>query len=227
VTTSPFIPTLNAKPFPHALGKIVCVGRNYAAHAVELNNPVGATPLLFIKPATCAVPLQQPLALPADRGAVHHEVELALLIGAPLRNATTEQAAQAVIGIGIALDLTLRDVQEQLKKDGHPWERAKAFDGAYPVSVFVSPGTLDLQNLTVQLWRNEHLQQDGNTGQMLFPIVPLLMEISRSFTLLPGDIVSTGTPAGVGPLLSGDQLIAVLADTAGATELLHVATRVG
>lgn len=220
-----FVTTLDAQPFPHALGKIVCIGRNYAAHAAELNNPITTAPLLFIKPATAAVALERPVHIPQDRGAVHHEVELALLIGAELCSADAQTAARAIAGIGIALDLTLRDVQDQLKKDGHPWERAKAFDGSYPVSRFISPGATDLQNLTVQLWRNERLQQDGNTDQMLFPILSLLVEISRSFTLRPGDIVSTGTPAGVGPLVNGDDLMAVLATAAG-REVLRIKTQV-
>lgn len=205
-----FIPTLDNQPFAHALGKIVCVGRNYAAHAAELNNPLPAAPILFIKPATAAVALEQSIKIPSDRGAVHHETELAILIGAKLCHVNAAEAAAAIAGIGIALDLTLRDIQDQLKKDGHPWERAKAFDGAYPVSHFVSPHAVDLQNLTIQLWRNGKLQQDGNTNQMLFPVIALLCEISCNFTLLPGDIVSTGTPAGVGPLQAGDQLIAKL-----------------
>ena len=216
---------LDAQRFAHPLGKIVCVGRNYAAHAAELNNPLPAAPILFIKPATAAAPLAQPVQLPRDRGAVHHEVELALLIGAELRDAEPAQTLAAIAGIGIALDLTLRDVQDQLKKEGHPWERAKAFDGAYPVSDFVSAGGRDLQNLTVQLWRNGALQQDGNTSQMLFPVAALLAEISRNFTLRPGDVVSTGTPAGVGPLNSGDTLTAVLAAPDGAA-LLQVETPV-
>jgi 2-keto-4-pentenoate hydratase/2-oxohepta-3-ene-1,7-dioic acid hydratase in catechol pathway len=207
---SPFVPTLDGRSFPSPVGKIVCVGRNYAAHAAELNNAVPDAPLLFIKPATAAVPLAPGFSIPVGRGAVHHETELAVLIGAPLTNAGADAARAAVAGIGIALDLTLRDVQEQLKRDGHPWERAKAFDGAYPVAPFVSAPAVDLQGLTVSLWRNGALQQHGNTAQMLFPVISLLCEISRSFTLLPGDIVSTGTPAGVGPLAHGDQLIAVL-----------------
>lgn len=208
--TTAFIPTLNGQPFAHALGKIVCVGRNYAAHAAELNNPLPAAPLLFIKPATAAIALEAPFTIPRDRGAVHHESELAILIGSTLSNADPITAQDAIAGIAVALDLTLRDVQEQLKKDGHPWERAKAFDGAYPVSGFVSTTGIDLQNLTIQLWRNDVLQQNGNTHQMLFPIIDLLCEISRTFTLQPGDIVSTGTPAGVGPLEPGDQLRALL-----------------
>lgn len=221
----PFAITLDAQPFPHALGKIVCVGRNYAAHAAELNNTIAAAPILFIKPATAAVALAQPLRIPRGLGAVHHEVELALLIGAELCNADAQSAAGAIAGIGIALDLTLREVQDQLKKDGHPWERAKAFDGAFPVSPFVSPAALDLQNLTLQLWRNERLQQHGNSSQMVFPVLSLLVEISRSFTLRPGDIVSTGTPAGVGPLVNGDALIAVLASAAG-DDIMRIKTGV-
>ena len=220
-----FMPTLDQKPFPHALGKIVCVGRNYAAHAAELNNEVPAAPILFIKPATAAAALASSFAIPRDRGAVHHEVELAVLIGQQLANANPDTARAAIAGIGIALDLTLRDVQDQLKKHGQPWERAKDFDGAYPVSHFVRAPTIDLQNLTLQLWRNGILQQSGNTAQMLFPILELLCEISRTFTLLPGDIVSTGTPAGVGPLVTGDHLIAQLG-TDGGDPLIRVETDV-
>lgn len=201
-----FTPTLDNHPFAHNLGKIVCIGRNYAAHAAELNNAIPQVPLLFIKPATAAVRLPQPFAIPRDRGAVHHEVELAILIGKKLVNADAHSARDAIAGLGIALDLTLRDVQDQLKKDGHPWERAKSFDGAYPVSGFVSAARIDLQNIDITLARNGSIQQRGNTAHMLFPVVELLCEISRNFTLLPGDIVSTGTPAGVGALSVGDRL---------------------
>lgn len=209
--TTAFIPTLDNQPFAHDLGKIVCIGRNYAAHAAELNNPIPQTPLLFIKPATAAVALEQTFVIPRDRGAVHHEVELAILIGKKLVNADVNAARDAIAGLGIALDLTLRDVQDQLKKDGHPWERAKSFDGAYPVSGFISAAgiglqNMDLQNIDISLIRNGNLQQQGNTAQMLFPVLELLSEISRNFTLLPGDIVSTGTPAGVGGLNVGDRL---------------------
>ena len=219
-----FTTTLDQQPFAFPLGKIVCVGRNYAAHAAELNNAIPTAPILFIKPATAAVRLAQEFSIPRDRGAVHHEVELALLIGETLQNANRETVHAAIAGIGIALDLTLRDVQDQLKKDGHPWERAKAFDGSYPVSHFINACDIDLQNLTVELWRNGKLQQSGNTAQMLFPVLDLLCEMSRTFTLLPGDIVSTGTPAGVGPLHGGDALVAVLKTESG--ELLHLNTTV-
>lgn len=222
---SSFTLELNGSAFAQPLGKIVCIGRNYAAHAAELNNPVPSAPLLFIKPASAAVALQQPLHLPIGLGAVHHELELAILIGAPLRNATAAEVMPAIAGIGLALDLTLRDVQDQLKRDGHPWERAKAFDGAYPLSGFIDARALDLQNLTLQLWRNGVLQQNGHTAQMVFTVVDLIAEISRSFSLQAGDVVSTGTPAGVGPLVSGDELIATLGNNEPG-DLLRITTRV-
>jgi len=111
------------------LGKVVCVGRNYAAHAAELNNPLPEQPLLFIKPGSCAVPFKD-FVIPSGRGAVHHEAEIAVLLGKPLSGKVSEsQVLQAIIGYAPALDLTLRDVQSELKAKGHPWELAKAFDG--------------------------------------------------------------------------------------------------
>lgn len=220
-----FKPMLNSQPCAHPIGKIVCVGLNYADHAAEMKSTPPTEPLLFIKPATAAADLMQPLKIPAQRGAVHHELELAILIGTPLSNADEAECLDAIAGIGLAIDLTLRDVQTQLKRAGQPWERSKGFDGAYPMSAFISPANLDLQNLTLQLWRNGELQQNGNTRDMLFPIATLIADISRNFSLLPGDIVSTGTPAGVGPLHSGDALIATLGHEARA-ELIRVETKV-
>ncbi len=189
------------------LGKIVCVGRNYAAHARELNNPIPDEPLLFIKPASSAVPLQVPLRLPQGRGPVHFETELAFLIGAPLCNATETQVKAALLGVGLALDLTLRELQAQLKKKGHPWERAKGFDGACPLSPWIACcEDLTLDTLGFSLHINGALRQRGNSGQMLWPVLPLVAHISRQFSLAPGDVVLTGTPAGVGALAQGERL---------------------
>ncbi|MFZ2288852.1 MAG: fumarylacetoacetate hydrolase family protein [Halopseudomonas yangmingensis] len=195
-------------PISLPLGKVVCVGRNYAEHARELNNPVPAEPLLFIKPATAVVALDQPLHLPQGLGAVHYETEIALLIGQTLSGDVSEQQAIAAIaGIGLALDLTLRELQDQLKAKGHPWERAKAFDGACPLSAFVEPAQLpDLTAIPLQLRINGELRQQGNSAEMITPIIALLRHIAGVFTLQPGDVVITGTPAGVGVLVSGDQL---------------------
>jgi len=202
--------TLDNKPFPHTLGKIVCVGRNYADHARELDNPVPAEPLLFMKPATAAVAMEQPFAIPTDRGSCHFETEMALLIGEPLHRASEMEAAKAITGVGLAFDLTLRDVQSTLKQKGHPWEIAKAFDGSCPLSAFVTARGIDWQNVQLHMSRNGDLQQDGNSSHMITPVLPLLSYISQHFSLLPGDVVLTGTPAGVGPLQSGDQIDAVL-----------------
>lgn len=207
ISTRAFVPTLQGQNWAHSLGKIVCVGRNYAEHAAELNNPVPEQPLLFIKPVTCAVPMDQPLQLPQGRGEVHYETEIALLIGQPLQQATAEQAMEALAGVGLALDLTLRGLQSELKKQGHPWERAKAWDGACPLSEFVPASRVDdWSALALSLSINGELRQQGSAAQMLTPIAQLLSHISETFTLLPGDVVITGTPAGVGVLASGDQL---------------------
>jgi len=196
---------------PLQAGKIVCVGRNYAEHARELNNPIPGQPLLFIKPATAAVAMAARINLPVGGGECHHELEMALLIGNRLSiGAADTEIAAAVVGVGLALDLTLRDLQDSLKAQGQPWERAKSFDGACPLSNFVAVNDIDLQAMDLSLHRNGQLQQSGNSGDMLFPIKHLLREISAVFTLLPGDVVLTGTPAGVGPLHSGDRLSAKL-----------------
>lgn len=195
-------------PIDLPLGKVVCVGRNYAEHARELNNPVPSEPLLFIKPATSVVPLNEGFRLPTGRGAVHYETEIALLIGAPLSGTVSPaDAAGAIAGIGLALDLTLRELQDQLKAKGHPWERAKAFDGACPLSPFVRLEQAPALNaMPLQLTINGELRQQGTSADMITPVIALLQHIAGVFTLLPGDVVITGTPAGVGVLNAGDEL---------------------
>src|SRR5690606_8719067 len=166
---------------------VVCVGRNYAEHARELNNPVPAEPILFIKPATAVQPLAEPVRWPAGRGECHHEVEIAILVGTLLQDADEATAVQAIAGIGLALDLTLRDLQSKLKEKGHPWEIAKAFDGACPLSQFVRPERVrDLADLPLRLNINGEVRQDGNSSQMLTAIPRLLSYISQHFTLEPG-----------------------------------------
>jgi len=194
------------------LGKIVCVGRNYAEHARELNNPVPDEPLLFIKPATSAVHITRPLEVPRDQGEVHFETELAVLIGRPLTNASARDVEAAILGYGLALDLTLRDVQSKLKEKGQPWERAKAFDGACPLSPFVPAEKLPEGNIHFTLDVNGQRQQTGDTDDMLNPLLPLIAHMSKHFTLEPGDVVLTGTPKGVGPLVSGQTLSLELED---------------
>jgi len=188
-------------------GKVVCVGLNYAAHVAEMNSQNIGEPLLFIKPATALTPIQAPIRIPEGRGACHFESEMALLIGQPLKRCREEDVLEAIAGVGIALDLTLRDLQKQLKTAGQPWEKAKGWDGACPLSSFVKTEAVkDLQDVDIKLWQNGELKQDGNTRQMLTPVVPLITYISQFFTLQPGDVVLTGTPEGVGPLQKEDTL---------------------
>lgn len=203
---------INGAAFNFPLGKIVAIGRNYAEHAKELNNPIPSEPILFIKPATAALDMHQPFSIPQGMGAVHHELEIALLIGKPAKNIQVENAWDYVAGVGLGLDLTLRDVQDKLKEKGHPWEKAKAFDGANPLSNWLSPAEIaDKHNISLQLIKNGELKQSGNSNMMITSIPALLAYASRYFTLLPGDVVMTGTPAGVGPLNPGDELLAELA----------------
>lgn len=204
------------------VGKVVCVGRNYAEHARELNNPVPSEPLLFIKPSTSVVPLSAPVVLSDRRGPVHYETEIALLIGETLSgDVSAQQAQNAVAGIGLALDLTLRELQDQLKAKSHPWERAKAFDGACPLSAFVEPAHAPaLDALSLRLEINDTVRQQGSSADMITPILPLLQHIAQVFTLLPGDVVITGTPAGVGVLNVGDKL------TLSFCDLIEISTEV-
>jgi len=204
---------LDGSPLALPVGKVVCIGRNYLDHIRELNNAVPETPILFMKPATALVSLDEPIPWPAGRGECHHEVELAVLVGRELRNANAERARDAVAGYGVALDLTLRALQNELKSKGHPWETAKAFDGACPLSPFLKPESLpEPQAADLGLQVNGQWRQQGNTRLMIVGIFELMAYISTHFTLQPGDVVLTGTPAGVGPLHSGDVLLLRLAD---------------
>lgn len=199
---------IDGTPIHFSLGKVVCVGRNYAEHAKELNNPVPSEPLLFIKPGSCTVPLAGGFAIPQDSGNVHYEAEIAVLIGKPLsRMPSEEEVLDAISGFAPALDLTLRDVQARLKEKAYPWEIAKSFDGAFVLAPFVPGDAIqDPRDIGIRLSINGETRQDGNSRDMLYPIVPLIQAICGHFSLQPGDVVSTGTPAGVGPLASGDQL---------------------
>jgi 2-keto-4-pentenoate hydratase/2-oxohepta-3-ene-1,7-dioic acid hydratase in catechol pathway len=195
------------------VGKVVCVGRNYVDHIQELNNNLPEQPMLFMKPSTALCHFRDELTVPDDRGECHNELEIAILVGSPLSKATVQQAQQAIWGYGLALDLTLRDLQSQLKEQGHPWEKAKAFDLSCPVSGFIPRADIKNEHdIQFSLHINNALRQSGNSINMIYPIHELLVEISQHFSLMPGDIVLTGTPKGVGALQNGDQLTAQLND---------------
>ena len=191
------------------LGKVVCIGRNYAEHAKELGNPVPTEPLIFMKPGSCVVPLEGGFTIPTDRGAVHYEAEIVVLIGKPLsKNPSAEEVVDAISGFAPGLDLTLRDVQSRLREKGLPWELAKCFDGAAVIAPFVPAETYsDLTDIDIRLTINDKVVQDGNSSLMLNPIVPMIQHMAANFSLQAGDIIMTGTPAGVGPFEPGDQIV--------------------
>lgn len=193
------------------IGKVVCVGRNYLQHIKELKNPIPSEPLLFIKPSTALSSLHKPVCIPKQLGECHNELEIAVLIHKPLSSCSLEQANDAIWGVGLGLDLTLRELQNRAKTQGHPWERSKAFDFSCPVSAFIASQNIDnLANLSFSLRVNDKIRQQGNSQDMLVPILELLVEISQTFSLLPGDIVMTGTPKGVAALSENDRLTAEL-----------------
>ena len=191
------------------IGKVVCVGRNYAAHAQELGNEVPKAPILFMKPASSVVSIRQGVVCPnpALYGETHYEAELCIQLAADLSAATIEEAKQAIGGVTLGLDLTLRELQTELKEKGHPWERAKCFDGACVLGDWLDPQVFDdFKNVHYQLTINNELKQDGDSALMLFPVYELLANISHAFSLQAGDVIMTGTPSGVGALQVGDQL---------------------
>ena len=191
------------------IGKVVCVGRNYAAHAEELGNEVPKAPILFMKPASSVVSIRQGVVRPnpALYGETHYEAELCVQLAADLSAATIEEAKQAIGGVTLGLDLTLRELQAELKEKGHPWERAKCFDGACVLGDWLDPQVFgDFTDVHYQLNINDALTQDGDSALMLFPVYELLVNISHAFSLQAGDVIMTGTPSGVGALQAGDQL---------------------
>ncbi|WAT02110.1 fumarylacetoacetate hydrolase family protein [Rouxiella chamberiensis] len=189
------------------VSKVVCVGNNYSDHIKEMGGEKSVEPLVFIKPETALCDILQPIAIPKELGAVHYEIELAVLIGSPLKQATEERVKEAIAGYGVALDLTLRDLQTFFIKQGQPWDKAKGFDGSCPLSGFIPAADFgDAQEAELILSVNGDIRQQGNTRDMITPVVPLIAYMSRFFTLRAGDVIITGTPKGVGPITAGDRL---------------------
>ena len=193
--------------------KAVCVARNYLDHIKELNNETPASPIFFIKPATAISNFAKKIQLPKDLGELHYELELAVLIGKDLKDANPEEAKKAVVGYGLGIDLTLRDLQQTLKEKGHPWDAAKGFDHSLPLTRFYAPSEFeDPQNIMIELKINGETRQKDSTNLMLTPNFELIAAASKHFTLKAGDVVLAGTPKGVGPLQAGDKLEASLAE---------------
>jgi acylpyruvate hydrolase len=191
------------------IGKILCIGRNYTEHIRELGNAVPEAPVIFIKPASSVIGDGEAIVIPPYSHECHHEVELALLIGRKGKGIPVDRAMEHIAGYGVGIDVTLRDVQDEQKKRGLPWEIAKGFDTACPLSAFVDASSVsDPQNLRILLTVNGKVRQDGNTSMMIHRIPAIISHMSGRFTLEPGDVILTGTPAGVGRIVSGDALTA-------------------
>ncbi|WP_111885933.1 MULTISPECIES: fumarylacetoacetate hydrolase family protein [Acinetobacter] len=189
--------------------KIVCVGRSYADHAKELGNAIPDRPVLFMKPPSALTALDQGISWNPAWGSCHYECELSLRIDRPLSAETDPlKALEAVGAVTLGLDLTLRDLQDDLKKKGQPWERAKAYDGSCILAdwVDVQEVVQDWKNVHYTLHVNDELRQNGDTALLIFDVGTLLADISQVFSLEAGDVVMTGTPAGVAALQSGEQL---------------------
>lgn len=187
--------------------KIICVGRNYAAHIEELDNAVPEHPVLFLKPDTAILLKKQPFFIPDFSNEVHHEVEVLVKIKKVGKHIDRKFAHKYYDEIGLGIDFTARDLQTELKNNGLPWEKAKSFDGAAVVGNFLSKTTLDsVDNINFSLKKNNEVVQKGNTGLMLWKIDALIEYISKYFTLKIGDIIFTGTPVGVAKVNPNDTL---------------------
>lgn len=179
--------------------KVIGVGRNYAAHVAEMGGEVPPEPLLFLKPNTSVVGPEEPIVLPRWSQEVHHEAELAVVISRICKDVPRERARDVILGYTVANDVTARDVQ----RSDDQWTRAKGFDTACPLGPVIVTG-LDPADLAVRTRVNGEPRQDGRTSQMVVGVADLVAYVSSVFTLLPGDVILTGTPAGVGPIRPGD-----------------------
>jgi acylpyruvate hydrolase len=191
--------------------KILCIGRNYADHISELNNERPSEPVVFLKPDTAVLKDNEAFYHPDFSKDIHHEVEIVLKINKVGKNIESKFAHKYYDEIGIGIDFTARDLQSKLKEKGLPWEKAKAFDNSAPISGFVSKSQFtDLKNLNFHLEINGEIRQKGNTEMMLWNFDEIIAEISKYFTLKTGDLIFTGTPAGVGKVNIGDRLMAFI-----------------
>ncbi|MBK6913303.1 MAG: fumarylacetoacetate hydrolase family protein [Ignavibacteriales bacterium] len=191
------------------IGKIVCVGRNYAEHARELGNEVPEKPVVFLKPASAAIQSGGKITYPSFSNEMHHEVELVLLIGAEIKNASLLESENAIIGYGLGLDMTLRDVQNELKKKSHPWTIAKCFDTSAVLSDFTLKENYSLTlEEEISLSINGIVKQKEKLNKIIFKPPQIVQYISSLMRLEEGDLVYTGTPAGVGKVERGDNITA-------------------
>lgn len=191
--------------------KIICIGRNYVDHAKELNNPVPGDPVFFLKPDSALVIRNRPFYYPDFSNDIHYELEVVLKIDRLGRSIGKEYASRYFSQIALGVDFTARDLQSECKKKGLPWEIAKGFDYSAPVSRFVPVDSFpDIHHLNFRLDMNGSTVQNGNTSEMIFSFETIISYVSGFMTLKTGDLIFTGTPAGVGPVKVGDRLTAFL-----------------
>ena len=203
------LPSYDAHPQP---SKILCIGKNYARHAEEMESDVPDEPLIFLKPPSALIRSGEEVVLPPSSEEVHHEVEVVAVIGRGGTHIPEEEALEHVAGFAVGLDMTARDLQLQAKEQGHPWAVSKGFDTFAPLGPLVPAGQVpDPQDLDVELSVNGRVRQASQTRYMVFSVAQLIAYSSRIFTLEAGDLLYTGTPEGVGPVADGDQLEARVA----------------
>ena len=194
-----------------SIGKLVCLARTYKKHAQEMNSEIPKEPILFLKPASSIIFNGDSIKIPKMSKSIHHEVELGIIIGKKCKNVSKEKAMDYILGYLVALDITARDLQSELKKNGWPWGIAKGFDTFAPISdVVLKENVSDPQNLDISLKVNGEVKQSSNTGFMIFSFDEIIEFISKVMTLEPGDLIMTGTPEGVGEIVTGDILEAQL-----------------
>ncbi len=189
------------------VGKVVCLGRNYAAHAKELGNEVPKFPIIFLKTATCIIPSGSNVIHPDYSNNLHHEIELVLVIGSDVKNANEEEAEKAIAGYAVGLDMTLRDLQNEYRKKGEPWTLSKVFDTSGVLSPVILKSDYQLKgDEKIYLKVNGEIRQSSSLDKMLFNAVETIQHISKKMTLEKGDLVFTGTPEGVSQVVPGDKL---------------------
>ena len=190
--------------------KIICIGRNYAKHIEELDNEKPKEPVIFMKPDSAVLLKNNPFIIPPFSQDIHYEVEILVKINRIGKFIDQKFAHKYYDEIGLGIDFTARDLQSKLKEKGLPWEKAKAFDGSAVIGKFYNKSALDLENIKFQLLKNGQVVQDGESSHMLWKIDELIAYVSQYFTLKIGDVIFTGTPAGVGRVETNDQLTGVM-----------------
>lgn len=200
-------------PDPNAKAMtLYCIGRNYAEHARELNNPIPTEPIIFSKPATAMLRENKPFYLPDFSQNVHYEVEVLLKVGRSGRRISPDRAMEHISHFGLGIDFTARDLQDRCKAKGHPWEIAKAFDQSAVIGDWITKEEMPPGSIRFSLLKNKEIVQRGDTADLIFSFEQLISRISNYFTLMQGDIIFTGTPEGVGQVQEGDLLEGFIGD---------------